>query len=156
MNNPLLNRLSVDTFQTFCFSHLYNSVLFRACNSFLHPAYLNHTLLLLLFQNSAHQNYSLSFPCLLKPRCQNVCVAQSCLTLCSPMDYSPPGSPVHGTFQARILEQFAISSSRASSPLRERTVSLTSPVLAGEFSLPAVAPVKPQDARTVLLNQLIL
>ena len=31
-------------------------------------------------------------------------VAQSCPTLCYPMDYSPSGSSVHGTFQARILE----------------------------------------------------
>ena len=29
---------------------------------------------------------------------------QLCLTLCNPMDCSPPGSPVHGTLQARILE----------------------------------------------------
>ena len=29
---------------------------------------------------------------------------QSCLTLCEPMDYSPPGSSVHGLLQARILE----------------------------------------------------
>ena len=29
---------------------------------------------------------------------------QSCLTLCSPMDCSPPGSSVHGILQARILE----------------------------------------------------
>ena len=33
-----------------------------------------------------------------------VLVAQSCLTLCDPMDYSPPGSSVHGILQARILE----------------------------------------------------
>ena len=31
-------------------------------------------------------------------------VAQSCLTLCDLMDCSPPGSSVHGTNQARILE----------------------------------------------------
>ena len=31
-------------------------------------------------------------------------VAQSCLTLRDPMDYSPPGSSVHGLFQARVLE----------------------------------------------------
>ena len=31
-------------------------------------------------------------------------VAQSCLTLCDHMDYSPPGSSIHGIFQARILE----------------------------------------------------
>ena len=31
-------------------------------------------------------------------------VAQSCLTFSYPMDYSPPGSSVHGIFQARVLE----------------------------------------------------
>ena len=31
-------------------------------------------------------------------------VAQSCLTLSDPMDCSPPGSLVHGIFQARVLE----------------------------------------------------
>ena len=36
-------------------------------------------------------------------------VTQSCLTLCDPIDYSPPGSLVHGISQARILEQAAIS-----------------------------------------------
>ena len=34
----------------------------------------------------------------------SVLVAQSCLTLCDPMDCSPPGSSVHEIFQARILE----------------------------------------------------
>jgi len=37
-----------------------------------------------------------------------VLVVQSCPTLCSPMDYSPPGSSVHGVLQARILEWVAI------------------------------------------------
>ena len=36
-------------------------------------------------------------------------VGQSCLTLCDPMDCSPPGSSVHGTFQARVLEWRAIA-----------------------------------------------
>ena len=36
-------------------------------------------------------------------------VAQSCPTLCDPMDCSPPGSSVHGIFQARVLEQGAIA-----------------------------------------------
>ena len=31
-------------------------------------------------------------------------VAQSCPTLCSPVDYNPPGPSVHGILQARILE----------------------------------------------------
>ena len=40
---------------------------------------------------------------------------QSCLTLCDPMDYSPPGSSVHGILQTRIPEWVVISSSRGSS-----------------------------------------
>ena len=39
-------------------------------------------------------------------------VAQSHLTLCDPLDCSPPGSSVHGIFQARTREWVAISSSR--------------------------------------------
>ena len=38
-----------------------------------------------------------------------VLVTQSCLILCNPMDYSPPDSSVHGTFQARVLEWGAIA-----------------------------------------------
>ena len=48
-------------------------------------------------------------------------VAHSCLTLCSPVDCSPPGSSVHGILQARILEWVAISFSRGSSQPRDRT-----------------------------------
>ena len=47
--------------------------------------------------------------------------AQSCLTLCNPVDCSPPGSSIHGILQARILEWVAISSSRGSSQLRVQT-----------------------------------
>ena len=36
---------------------------------------------------------------------------QSCLTLCDPMDCSPPGSSVHGILQARILAWVAMPSS---------------------------------------------
>ena len=36
-------------------------------------------------------------------------VAQSCLTLSEPMDCSPPGSSIHGIFQARVLEWGAIA-----------------------------------------------
>ena len=39
-------------------------------------------------------------------------IAQSCLTLCNPMDSSLPGSSVHGIFQAIVLEWIAISFSR--------------------------------------------
>ena len=34
---------------------------------------------------------------------------QPCLTLCDPIDSSPPGSSVHGIFQARVLEWGAIA-----------------------------------------------
>ena len=46
---------------------------------------------------------------------------QSCPTLCNPMDCSLLDSSVHGIPQARILEWVAISSSRGSSPPRDRT-----------------------------------
>ena len=36
--------------------------------------------------------------------CVCLLVTQSCLTLCDPMDYSPPGSSVHGLLKARILK----------------------------------------------------
>ena len=48
-------------------------------------------------------------------------VTQLCPTLCDPMDYSLPGSSVHGIFQARILECIAISYSRESSWPRNLT-----------------------------------
>ena len=48
-------------------------------------------------------------------------VAQPCATLCDPMDFSLPGSSVHGIFQARVLEWVAISFSRGSSQPRDRT-----------------------------------
>ena len=48
-------------------------------------------------------------------------VTESCLTLCDPIDCSPPGSFVHRIFQVRILEWVAISSSRGSSQLKNQT-----------------------------------
>ena len=39
---------------------------------------------------------------------------QLCLTVCDPIDYSPPGSSIHGILQARIMEWVAISFSRGS------------------------------------------
>ena len=54
----------------------------------------------------------------------NVCAcvhAHSCPMLCDLMDYSPSGSSVHVISHARILEWVAISFSRGSSQLRDRT-----------------------------------
>ena len=47
---------------------------------------------------------------------------QSCLTLCDPMDCSPPSFSVHGILQARILEWVAMPSSRGSSRPRDGTL----------------------------------
>ena len=44
-----------------------------------------------------------------------------CPTLCDPMDCSPPGSSVHGIFQARILEWVVTPTSRGSSWPRDVT-----------------------------------
>ena len=48
-------------------------------------------------------------------------VAQLCLTLCDPMDSSPPGSSVHGISLARILKWVSISSSQGASWPRDET-----------------------------------
>ena len=48
-------------------------------------------------------------------------VAKLCLTLCRPMDCSPPASPVYRIFQARILGWVAITLSRGSSQPKDQT-----------------------------------
>ena len=53
--------------------------------------------------------------------CSFSLVAQSCPILWDPMDCSPPGSSIHGIFQARLLEWIAISFSRGSSQPRDQT-----------------------------------
>ena len=55
-------------------------------------------------------------------------VAQSCPTLSDPMDYSPPGSSVHGIFQARVLEWGAIAFSNLDSILKSRDITLPTKV----------------------------
>ena len=47
-------------------------------------------------------------------------VAQSCLTLCDPVDYSHPGSSVYEILQARIWERVAISFCKGSPPPRDQ------------------------------------
>ena len=72
-------------------------------------------------------------------------VTQLCLSLCDPMDCSPPDSSVHGILQARTLEWVAIPFSRESSPPRDWTlVSLQ----ADSLSLPLR---KPLDAFPLML-----
>ena len=77
--------------------------------------------------------------------CMGAKLLQLCLTLCDPMDYTPPGSSVHGIFQAKILEWVAMSFSRGFS----RPVSLASPALAAGFI--TAPPGKPQPGILLLL-----
>ena len=57
--------------------------------------------------------------------------AQSCLTLCHPLDCNPPGSSVHEIFQSRIWEWVVISGDLPNPGIK--VVSLASPALAGRF-----------------------
>ena len=79
--------------------------------------YFSDDMILSIFSFS--NNLSISF--------MKVKVAQLCLTLCDPMDYT-----VHGILQARILECVAIPFSRGSSQLRDRT--LVSHIAGGLFT----------------------
>ena len=64
----------------------------------------------------------LCFPvCVCVCVCVCVSVAQSCPTLCDPMNCSPPVSSVHGILQARILEWVATPFFMGSSPTRDWT-----------------------------------
>ena len=57
-------------------------------------------------------------------------VTKSCPTLCNPMDYTPPGSSVHGILQARIPEWVAMPSP---GDLPNPEIKPRSPALAGGF-----------------------
>ena len=100
-----------------------------------------------------HQAQRSAKDCQHQPACACMC-AWSCLTLCVPMDCSPPGSSVHGILQARILEWVAIPFSRGSSWPRDRTWVLC---IAGRFALQYVEsswtkPVSPALAGRFLIT----
>ena len=65
--------------------------------------------------------------------CAHTKLLQSCLTLCDPMDYCPPGFSVHCILHARILEWVAIIFSRGPSDPGIEPTSPTSPVLTSKF-----------------------
>ena len=73
-------------------------------------------------------------------------VPQSCPTLCDSMDYSPPGSSVHGILQARMLEWVAIS---FSGDVPDPGIEPGSPALQAD-SLPSEAPRKPEVNKTTV------
>ena len=65
--------------------------------------------------------------------CEKVQSLQSCLTLCEPMDYSPPGSSIHGILQARIRSELPCPPPEDLLYPRIEPSSFTSPALAGRF-----------------------
>ena len=80
-----------------------------------------------------------------------VLVSQSCSTLWDPIDYSPPGSSVHGILQARTLERVAIPFSRGSSWSRDQTqVSHTAGRLDSLLSEPQGSTVVVDGSKTFL------
>ena len=71
---------------------------------------------MMYYFNCHHYHYWCCFIVTLLGYLSMLCYAkslQSCLTLCDPIDSSPPGSPVPGILQARTLEWVAISFSNA-------------------------------------------
>ena len=62
-----------------------------------------------------------------------VLVTKLCPTLCDPLDYTPPGSSLHGIFQSRKLESVSISFSRDLPDPGIESTCLASPALAGGF-----------------------
>ena len=110
----------------FAFSH-YNAYSWISCHVLFKPFCIImhiHEHLVMYWQNVVHrrrerQTTSVFLPW--EPHESESEVAQSCPTLCDPMDCSLPGSSVHGILQARILEWVAISFSRGSSRPRDRT-----------------------------------
>ena len=73
-------------------------------------------------------------------------VAQSCPTLCDPMNCSPPGSSVHRILQARRLEWGAIPFSRGSSQPRNQTLISLCVLHWQAGSLPLAPPGKPHTS----------
>jgi len=81
------------------------------------------------------------------PGRSEVKVTQSCLTLCNAMDYSLPGSSIHGILQARIWEWVAVPFTRGSAQPKDRTqVSL----IAGGFLYSLSHQGSPEGAQDLL------
>ena len=71
--------------------------------------------------------------CSLKRLIVSVLLLQSCLTLCDPLDCSPPGFSVYGIFPVKILAWVAMLSSRGSSQPRDRTRDSCVSCIGGRF-----------------------
>ena len=88
---------------------------------------------------------------LCKVKTMKVLVIQLCLTLCDPVDYSPPGSSVHAILWARILEWVVIPFSRGSSQPRDRT--WVSCIVGRVFTVWAITCLTPKSLKQFLSLQ---
>ena len=97
----------------------------------LPPSSISHTMPLkvlgCIFFVKCLASVSLQLWCSLTVRARSL---QSYSTLCDPIDWSPPGSSVYGTLQAKLLEWVVMPFSRGSSRLRVQT---RGSCLAGRF-----------------------
>ena len=117
---PLFCRDFLKSLIYWCFSfyvwHSFGFILF------LFPYCIFNGVPIHVFSYHLGQDASLLVIILNKDPLLHACLlTQVCPTLCKPMDCSPPGFCVSGTFQARLLEWVAISSSRGSSWPRDQT-----------------------------------
>ena len=111
----------------------YSGLIFRmdwldllAVQGTLKSLFQHHSSKASILRRSAFFIVQLSYPpvllvgCYYAGFCAVLCfIIQSCLTLCDPMDWSPPGSSVHGILQARMLEWVAMPFSKGSSQPRD-------------------------------------
>ena len=115
-NNTLYSlSLSLSHTHTHTHTHTHRPEV-RIARGKIHGAFVTPSLLNAGPEGVARTIYPSIFSCSLK-----ALVAQSCPTLCGPMDCSPPGSSAHGILQARILEWVATPPSRGSSRPRDQT-----------------------------------
>ena len=113
-----LHCLSLNFFlkrQNAAFASIWGLDIPGSSHHFLHSFLMSSYPLRLIKQNRFTHNLWFTLDCV------HAKSLQSCLTFCSSVECSPPGSSVHGILQARILEWVAMPSSRGSSPSRDRT-----------------------------------
>ena len=101
--------------------------LYSLCVHYIHGSYLSYSWKFVplnplhLFHQHPQPFLSGSLQFVLRSFWKKDVCAQSCPTLCNPMDCSPPGFSARGISQARILGWVAISFSRGSSPSKDQT-----------------------------------
>ena len=111
------------SFRVWCIVHTSHVFAVNCCYCYVFPALVSFSVkweelaLCVAVGRFSGRLYTNSVPTL---RRTVLClVGQVCLTLCDPMDCSPPGSSVHWILQARILEWVPMPSSRGSSQPRD-------------------------------------